>query len=336
MAKHRDSGSEDRPEHHRSEDAEGGRSAERGRRGGYGRSDAEEDYYRQSPGERGRQRGARSGRRHDPGGPRHFERGGYEPGRRAGQDRFAGGAYDTEGYGQGTYERGGYGLGESRQGGYSEEGHGASGFDQGRSEQERRRDRDYSLRGERGYGDFSRGYPPHTENPRRDAYEFGRFQGGFQGAYEERPQQMGYGDEAEDDENTYYEGSDEDTAYYGHGPQYEGLESQTDYRLDAGFTTGGSRGSLQRGEFYGRGPRGYTRSDDRIREDVCDRLSEHGGIDAADVEVKVDEGEVTLEGTVRSRRMKHDIENVASTVLGVKDVSNKLRIGRPEGQQAED
>jgi hypothetical protein len=27
------------------------------------------------------------------------------------------------------------------------------------------------------------------------------------------------------------------------------------------------------GGFFGKGPKGYTRSGDRIREDVCDRLS---------------------------------------------------------------
>src|SRR5262245_32238876 len=39
------------------------------------------------------------------------------------------------------------------------------------------------------------------------------------------------------------------------------------------------------GPHAGRGPRGYRRSDDRIREDVCDRLCEHGFVDASDIEV---------------------------------------------------
>lgn len=56
--------------------------------------------------------------------------------------------------------------------------------------------------------------------------------------------------------------------------------------------------------FFGKGPKGYKRSDERIREDVCDHLSA-GWIDASDIEVSVSEGEVTLSGTVTERRMKH-------------------------------
>src|SRR5438874_678 len=35
-------------------------------------------------------------------------------------------------------------------------------------------------------------------------------------------------------------------------------------------------GEMHEGPHVGRGPRGYTRSDERIREDVCDRLCQHG------------------------------------------------------------
>src|SRR5687767_13700993 len=52
--------------------------------------------------------------------------------------------------------------------------------------------------------------------------------------------------------------------------------------------------------FFGKGPKGYKRSDDRIREDVCDVLSE-GWIDASDIEVRVSDSEVTLIGFVTDR-----------------------------------
>ena len=48
----------------------------------------------------------------------------------------------------------------------------------------------------------------------------------------------------------------------------------------------------------GRGPKNYKRSDERIREDVCDRLSDDGMVDASEIEVKVSGAEVTLDGTV--------------------------------------
>ena len=81
------------------------------------------------------------------------------------------------------------------------------------------------------------------------------------------------------------------------------------------------------GTFAGRGPRGYQRSDDRIREDVCDRLSEDPWIDAGDVEVTVRGGEVTLSGTVRDRADKRRAEDILENVSGVREVHNNLRVG---------
>jgi len=80
------------------------------------------------------------------------------------------------------------------------------------------------------------------------------------------------------------------------------------------------------GGFAGRGPKGYSRSDERIREDVCERLSSDDDVDASEIEVKVQNGEVTLEGSVVTRTMKHQAENLADEVLGVKDVHNNLRV----------
>ncbi len=82
----------------------------------------------------------------------------------------------------------------------------------------------------------------------------------------------------------------------------------------------------QPGPYTGRGPRGYQRSDERIQEEVCARLTQHGGIDATDVDVSVENGEVTLSGTVESRVQKRLAEDAAESVPGVRDVHNRLRI----------
>jgi hypothetical protein len=86
-----------------------------------------------------------------------------------------------------------------------------------------------------------------------------------------------------------------------------------------------SYGSQGSGGFFGKGPKGYTRSDERIREDVCDRLSDDDEVDASDIAVTVKDGEVTLDGTVPDRRSKHRAEDLAEAVSGVKDVHNSLR-----------
>jgi hypothetical protein len=74
------------------------------------------------------------------------------------------------------------------------------------------------------------------------------------------------------------------------------------------------------------GTRGYQRSDQRISEDVNDRLSISWDVDASDIEVKVSQGEVTLSGTVASRRERRVAEGIADSVAGVRDVHNELSL----------
>lgn len=77
-------------------------------------------------------------------------------------------------------------------------------------------------------------------------------------------------------------------------------------------------------------PKGYVRSDERIRENVCDALSTCG-IDVSDVAVHVENGHVTLEGSVSDRQMKYRIEDIVDDCGGVKDISNNLGIARAAG-----
>jgi len=86
----------------------------------------------------------------------------------------------------------------------------------------------------------------------------------------------------------------------------------------------------QRESFAGRGPKGYRRSDERIEEDVCERLTVHPAIDASEIEVSVSGGDVTLKGTVNNRAEKHLAESMTETVSGVKEVYNQLRITQPQ------
>jgi hypothetical protein len=83
---------------------------------------------------------------------------------------------------------------------------------------------------------------------------------------------------------------------------------------------------IPRGRFTGRGPKNYTRSDERIGEDVNEILREHGEIDASDMSIQISGGEVTLEGNVDDRRAKRLAEDLAQSVRGVRDVQNRLRI----------
>lgn len=76
----------------------------------------------------------------------------------------------------------------------------------------------------------------------------------------------------------------------------------------------------------GRGPADYTRSDERIREDANDRLTEDWRVDASRISVTVENGEITLSGTVTRREDKRRAEDIVEDMSGVKHVQNNLRV----------
>jgi hypothetical protein len=81
-----------------------------------------------------------------------------------------------------------------------------------------------------------------------------------------------------------------------------------------------------RGPHYGKGPQGFRRSDERIKELVCEALFEDDQIDATGIAVDVQQGEVMLAGTVDDRLTKRMAEDCAASIAGVHDVHNQLRI----------
>lgn len=83
-------------------------------------------------------------------------------------------------------------------------------------------------------------------------------------------------------------------------------------------------------DYTGLGPKGYRRSDARLFEEICDRLTVDRRVDASDIDVKVENGEVTLSGSVRSREEKRYAEEDVERVMGVAEVNNHLKVTRPE------
>lgn len=110
------------------------------------------------------------------------------------------------------------------------------------------------------------------------------------------------------------------------GPSYSGY-SGSDMGMGAAVVEG-------RGPYYGKGPKGYKRSDERTHEEVCEAIAHQGYIDASDVEVKVESGIVTLSGTVGHRHEKRALEYLVERCGGVDDVHNELRLKR-DRQQAQ-
>ncbi|PLP97272.1 RNA-binding protein [Cupriavidus pauculus] len=105
---------------------------------------------------------------------------------------------------------------------------------------------------------------------------------------------------------------------------FTGANERSD--LNRGY--GGAGGSAAARRAQRTGPKGYQRSDERIREDLCERLAMSGRVDVREVEVSVASGVVTLSGTVQDRQQKYRIEDMAEEVFGVKDVHNQIRVTR--------
>jgi hypothetical protein len=157
---------------------------------------------------------------------------------------------------------------------------------------ERRREREAERLYRRDYGPYDRGW-----------------------ASEGRPMGRGYGGETGRDTSWSGPSSSTYSQYASRGVPWS--------------DTGWERGEWkEHGPFAGRGPKGYQRSDSRIREDVCDRLTDAADVDATEIEVAVDNGEVTLSGTVRGRDQKRRSEDLAESITGVRDVHNKIRVSQ--------
>ncbi len=134
--------------------------------------------------------------------------------------------------------------------------------------------------------------------------------------------------------NDGFSNQDLNVSGYGQHPEHEmsfrGGQGQQQGYGQQGYGQQGNRSQQsygqQQGVHRGKGPAGYTRSDDRIREMVCDVLTDHDHIDASTIEITVKNGEVTLAGTVDDRRTKRMAEDVIENLSGVKEVVNQLRV----------
>jgi osmotically-inducible protein OsmY len=212
--------------------------------------------------------------------------------------QYGGGIYqgNSSYYGSGQYGSGGSSYGSSRNL-YDRD---YEGFNRG-SNRSRRSEIGGSNYG--GYGDWNRG----SSNEER----YGR--------------NRGYGDS--DYSNYGYESNRE---RYGEGnPNERSWWDRTRDEVSSWFGDDDAERRRERDRrmsHRGKGPRNYKRSDERIKEDINDRLSDDPFVDASEIEVTVNAGEVTLTGTVDDRSDKRRAEDLAEAVSGVKNVENRIRV----------
>lgn len=254
------------------------------------------------------------------------ERGNRDQRWREGEDRYRG-----ESMGQNRYDEDRYG---DRPRGFNEDYAGDSWFDaepgthghrqewdhnrgtegsyRGRGQAPQRSSQDYAGRTEHGRpGDSSYftgtqgswAVPPTYRPSSYGASGFGA--GGFAGGgYGEDYREHGYGRGGGDHRGFLDKAGDEIASWF--GDEDAARRREQDHR--------------------GRGPKNYVRSDERIRDDANDRLTEDRRIDAGDVTVSVENGEVTINGTVPDRASKRRAEDLIEDISGVKHVQNNLSV----------
>ncbi len=198
--------------------------------------------------------------------------------------------------------------------------------------------RSYGQRGQsswRDYDDSGQGYVGAYGNDPGYGSRGGRYAGDerLYGDYAEGSRQYGYGSRMAQGRGGWY-GDEREDVYGrdpnrsqgpgGYGQGYRGLQGYGEGYGMSGYGQGRSENPGQ--SLRGRGPRNYLRSDERIKEDVNERLTDDPLIDAGDINVEVKNGTVTLTGSVDARYLKHRVEDIADDCSGVKDVDNRLSV----------
>lgn len=151
--------------------------------------------------------------------------------------------------------------------------------------------------------------------------DHGRWSGGDDGRRDQGRQDQGRGRPGgQRDERGFFERAGDEMATWFGSESAERRRESDAYQGDEGAR-----------HHRGRGPSGYRRSDARIAEDINDRLTEDAYVDASEVQVRVENGEVTLDGTVDSRTAKRRAEDIADGISGVSHVQNNLRVRQTGG-----
>ena len=70
--------------------------------------------------------------------------------------------------------------------------------------------------------------------------------------------------------------------------------------------TSSSKWTISYVQSYGKGPKGYRRTDDRVKEDVSESLYRDPDVDATDIEVEVKDGTVILKGSGELQNFLHE------------------------------
>lgn len=306
---------------------EGGGRETSGDYGHYGQAErgqqrGQYDHNQQSRGQFGEQRGQF--------GEHEQQRGGWG-GQSGGGQYGQSGQYSQPGGQSGQSGGGQYGSGQGWQDGRYGDQSGWGGY--GHSGQERWGNERFGEHGQQGFGQGGQyGYSQYGANfGQQGGSEYGRpgHQRWSQGAsYTPMSGTYGYGQGNQGDRGGFSDRNQSGFGQgFGSGSSMYGTNQPEHHRWGGGQGFG-ERFSERFGERRGKAPRTYQRGDERIRDEICERIARETDIDASEVDIQVQSGEVTLSGMVENRSCKRELEDIAETVFGVRDVHNNLKVNK--------
>ena len=245
-----------------------------------------------------------------------------------------------------------YSPGESHSSYQENYGQGNSGFSQNRNGENQ--ERNYGAQRGQTYGSpwrvnewrvnpqsqpYQQGYEPYTsEQQTGRGYENRQQYAGYQPQYQGNQYEAGgyrQGNPQQEHSYGYQQGNmQQNPGNMGRTGSQSGewsTERQSNVqpgRIGTQWQAGAQYGTneAQQGPHRGKGPKGYHRSDERIKEDINDRLTDDPQLDASQIEVNVANAEVKLTGTVENREAKRRAEDLADAISGVSNVENSLRV----------
>jgi hypothetical protein len=218
---------------------------------------------------------------------------------------------------------------------WGQSGHGQSQY--GQREQGGYGQSQYGQREQGGYGQSQ--YGQREQGGYGGGTSYGR--GGFRGE-----QQRSYGEFRESGRSSSSQWRPEESSRerQQYGRQYESQSFDQPYppgfqgdfgssqRGRSGF---GREGYAESGVHRGKGPKGYTRSDERLKEVICEKLTDDPMIDASEISIEVTGQTVKLTGTVDDRSTKYEIEELVERCGGVQDIDNQLRVRSGSSQSSQ-
>jgi BON domain len=262
-------------------------------------------------------------------------------GRQGGE--YQGGRYQVGGYegggSHGDLYQGGGSQGESRFGGY----------EQRRDEDEPGRRSGRSQYGQGPYGQGQYGQQGQLGQGRWDQAEQAGGERGDFGGSENRVMRFQRWNQSSADSGYRsgpgmgeyaFAGSNYGSPYSGTGsstgqPRSHGQGNEQGYGQSIQGGQGYGQGGQGQGQRRGKAPKGYQRSDDRLKEMICEKLMDEPSIDASEVSIDVQGQVVTLEGTVESRQAKYEIESLIDQ-YGAKDIVNNIKVTKNQQGQGQE